>query len=163
MGRSLLLASLTTAAALAFGLLMGLLLGKTDLPFRNVFAVVMTFPFLLPPYVLAVSWAGVPGADGWLFGLGGCVFVLSSAFMPIVMLLTMAALAGVNPRMEEAARLSAGWPRAIGGVRSFIRSLAHDPILELAFAEITTEPQQFVSRTTVRTHPNAREQAARGE
>ena len=41
-------------AATTTGLALGVLLAKTDLPFRRGFAAVLTVPFLLPPYVLAI-------------------------------------------------------------------------------------------------------------
>ena len=44
------------------------------------------------------------------FGLPGAVLVLGTAFMPAVLLLTVAYLAGVDPSLEEAARFSSGWP-----------------------------------------------------
>jgi len=123
---SLVLAGSTTALALAFGLPAGILFARTDLPFRRTLAVLFTVPLLIPPYITAVSWFDLLGQEGlvarflgpsaagstsaWLFGLPGCVLVLFSTFMPIVMLLTMACIRTVNPRLEEAARLAARWP-----------------------------------------------------
>ena len=48
--------------------------------------------------------------NNFLFGFGGCLWVLASAFMPIVMILTLVYLRAVNPRLEEAGRLIARWP-----------------------------------------------------
>lgn len=48
-----------------------------------------------------------------LFGLPGCVVTLSTVFLPLVMLLTAVLLCTVNPRMEEAARLYASWPKVL--------------------------------------------------
>ena len=48
-----------------------------------------------------------------LFGLPGCVLVLTTAFCPLMILLTMAWLGTVNPRLEEAARLVASWPATL--------------------------------------------------
>src|SRR5258708_26511673 len=39
--------------------------------------------------------------------------VLASAFLPIVLLLTITYLLGMNPGLEEAGRLSCGWPAVI--------------------------------------------------
>lgn len=126
---SLTLASLTSAGATALGVPLGLLLGKTDLPLRRVLGVLFAIPLLLPPYVLAVCWFNllasnsmianvIPAAiSRWLsdhlFGLPGCLWVLVSAFMPLVMILTMAYLRSINPRLEEAARLHARWPSTL--------------------------------------------------
>ena len=125
-GNSLVLAGLTTGCATLIGVPLGLLLGKTDLPLRRVLTIVLAIPLLLPPYVLAVCWFNLLARDGvlaqllparsveWLsgslFGLGGCVWVLASAFLPVVMILTLASLRAVDPRLEEAGRLVARWP-----------------------------------------------------
>lgn len=123
---SLSLSMLTTMLAIAIGLPLGILFGKSDLPLRSVFIFLFTTPLLLPPYILAVSWFDLLGRDGYLasilgsgvarvtsyllFGLPGCVLVLITTFMPIVMLLTITYLKTVNPHLEEAAKLVASWP-----------------------------------------------------
>ena len=123
---SLTLASLTAGFAMVLGVPLGLLLGKTDLPLRRALAVLLSIPLLIPPYILAVSWFNLLASDGllarvvspgtlgllsdWLFGLPGCAWVLVSAFMPVVMILTMIYAHAVSPRLEEAGRLSARWP-----------------------------------------------------
>lgn len=131
-GHSFALAGLTAAGATALGVPLGLLLGKTDLPLRRALAVLVSIPLLLPPYILAVCWfnllaRGGPLARviparaletlaGWLFGLPGSLVVLVSAFMPVAMILTLAYLRTVNPRLEEAGRLIARWPAVLRGV-----------------------------------------------
>lgn len=132
LGNSVLLAVLVTFAAMLFGLPLGVLFAKTDLPLRRTLATVFSIPLLLPPYILAVAWFHALGRGGivaqWfgpalaegthvlLFGLPGCVLVLASALMPIVMLLTMVFVRTVHPRLEEAARMAAPWRRVLSGV-----------------------------------------------
>ncbi len=129
MTRSQLLSIMTAGFATAIGTPLGILLGKTDLPFRGTLAVVFTVPLLIPSYIFAIAWFAVLGRNGWLgsalppalgqlvssafFGLFGCTFVLTAAFTPIVMLLTITHLRTVNPRLEEAARLVSGWPNIL--------------------------------------------------
>ena len=88
LGNSLVLACLTTLLTTAVGLPLGVLLGKTDLPFRRGFATVFSIPLVLPAYVTSISWFDLLGRDGllariagqsvahvtsgWLFGLPGC-------------------------------------------------------------------------------------------
>ena len=43
----------------------------------------------------------------------GCLWVLVSAFLPVVMILTVVYLHAVNPRLEEAGRLIARWPAVL--------------------------------------------------
>jgi iron(III) transport system permease protein len=52
------------------------------------------------------------GSD-FLFSLGGCAWILFTCYMPILMLLTIAFIRSVNPRLEEAALLAAKWPRIL--------------------------------------------------
>jgi iron(III) transport system permease protein len=105
------------------------LLGKTDLPLRGALTLLFVAPLLIPSYVLAVAWFSILGRTGFLgkvlpdawsqeissafFGLFGCTFVLDTAFMPIAMLLTIAFLRTVNPRLEHAGRLVSEWPRIL--------------------------------------------------
>ena len=125
-GHSLALATLTVACVGLLGVPLGLLLGKTDLPFRRALIVLLSIPLLIPPYILAVCWFNLLAKNGMLaqviptqileslsgllFGLPGCLWVLVSAFTPVVMILTLVYLRAVNPRIEEAGRLVAGWP-----------------------------------------------------
>jgi iron(III) transport system permease protein len=125
-GHSLALAALTAAGVGLLGVPLGLLLGKTDLPFRGALTVLLSIPLAIPPYILAVCWFNLSAShgvlarviptqileslSGSLFGLPGCLWVLVSAFMPVVMILTLVYLRAVNPRIEEAGRLVAGWP-----------------------------------------------------
>jgi iron(III) transport system permease protein len=118
---SLALASLTTVLATALGVPLGVLFRRTDFPMRGAYALLFSLPLLMPPYITALSWADALGGDGLLshffltaliragatalFGLPGCALVLTSTFMPVVMLATMTYLRTVNPRLEEAAHL----------------------------------------------------------
>jgi iron(III) transport system permease protein len=129
---SVVMAMLTTAFAGLAGVTLGILLAKTDLPMRLALAVVLSLPLLFPPYILAVGWFEVLGRGGllaqlagsgageaasrWLFGLPGAVLVLATAFLPVVLLLTMTYLLSVNPTLEQAARLSAGWPAVLKSI-----------------------------------------------
>lgn len=130
-GHSLLLAGLTTLTAVGLGVPLGILFGKTELPWRTPFLVLFTLPLLLPPYFLSIGWFSLLGREGWLvrffpetdtvakalanllFGLPGCILTLSTVFLPLTMLITATLLQTVNPHMEEAARLYAPWPRVL--------------------------------------------------
>ena len=106
MGRSVLLSVSVTFVAMVAGVPLGVLLGRTDLPLRGALTMLLTLPLLIPPYVIAVAWFAVLGSSGWIggflspatseflsstfFGLYGCIGALSTAFMPVAMLLTIA-------------------------------------------------------------------------
>lgn len=132
LGNSLELALATALVSALVGMPLGLLFVKTDLPFRRVFVLLFTLPLVIPPYITAVSWANLLGSHGLassfvgeatarvasrlLFGLPGCVLVLTSTFMPAIMLATMVFARTINPRLEEAGRLSARPLRVLRGV-----------------------------------------------
>src|SRR5881394_1730344 len=114
-GNSIRLALATTAVCGLIGVPAGILFAKSDLPLGSGFMWLLTVPFVLPPYFVALGWARVvarigQGASDLLFGFGGCVLVLSSVFLPIILLLTFASSSNVDRRLEEAARLVSGWP-----------------------------------------------------
>lgn len=129
---SLSLSLLTTVGSVLLGVTLGVLLEKSDLPFRRLFTILFTVPLVIPPYVTAVSWFHILGRAGYLarltsptlgeftssflFGLLGCALVLVSAFLPIVMLLTMAFLRTIHPHLEEAARFVCNWRRVLGRI-----------------------------------------------
>jgi iron(III) transport system permease protein len=124
----------TVVAVLAglAGTALGVLLGRTDLPGRRLLLALLTFPLFLPPYSLALGWFTVLGRQGLLagalgsaagvrssdllFGLGGAILVLTTAYTPIVLHVVMIALRGVDPASEEAARLRFPWRRVVSGI-----------------------------------------------
>ncbi len=154
---SLLLAGVTTLFAGVIGVALAIGAVKSAVPLRRVIVSIFCLPLLFPPYVLANGWFQVLGRQGlvseWfgesigvvtsdlLFGLPGGVLVLASAFLPMVMLLSIASLSSVNPSLEDAARLTCGWP---GVLRTITLPLARPGILlslvltfMLAFGELT--------------------------
>jgi iron(III) transport system permease protein len=117
-GNSVRLALATTTVCGLIGVPAGILFAKSDLPLRSGFMWLLTVPFVLPPYFIALGWSRVVARTGvttsdWLFGFGGCVLVLSSVFLPIVTLLTFASASNVDGRLEEAGRLVSGWAAVI--------------------------------------------------
>ena len=99
MRHSLTLAALTAGIAVMLGVPLGLLLGKSDLPFRHALGVLLSIPLLIPPYILAVSWFNVLAGDGLLAkaipampnpikarvpGSGTCLMVVSVDVIPSV-------------------------------------------------------------------------------
>ncbi len=124
---SVTLASLVCISTTILGVPLGLLLGRTDLPLSQFFTLLFSIPLFIPPYIVAISWDQLLGPLGMFgilmnghfmkvlhemfFGLGGCVLVLSTIYLPIPMLLSITFSRNVNPRLEEAARLYLSWPR----------------------------------------------------
>lgn len=98
---TVLLVVLGVAAALAVGVGGAWLVERTALPLRRVFAVALAAPLAIPAFVTSYGWASVAP---WLDGIGGAVFIAACAYSPLVYLPAVAALRGLDPAIEEAAR-----------------------------------------------------------
>ena len=124
---SLSLAGATALITVLLGVFLGTLLGKTDLPLRRFFADTFYYSthysviypcdcvVLLPGPIrycgkhLRRKYAGILTSN-LLFGFTGTLFVMVSALLPVVIVLTMTYLRMVNPNLEEAAMLNCSWP-----------------------------------------------------
>jgi iron(III) transport system permease protein len=142
-------AGAVTIASLAAGLPLGVLLGRTDIPFRRAALWLHTFPLFLPPFLLALGWfhllgrGGVAGSKAggrFLFSPTGVVLVLALALTPIVTSLVVVGLQAVDPSLEEAALLVAGPRRtSVRILLPLIRpaiALAALVVFSLAFSEL---------------------------
>jgi iron(III) transport system permease protein len=115
---SVLLSSITALLCAVIGLPLGILLSRTNIPFRRVLAVLFTVPFLVPPYTAAVAWSDLLALAGLgqISGISGCVLVLVSTFLPVVILLTMIFSRSLNPHLEEAGRIVSGMSRVLRSI-----------------------------------------------
>lgn len=104
LSRTALLGAGAACTALVLGLPFGWLTARTDVPCASAWRALGILPLLLPPLVLAMSWA--PLTD-WRGG-SATTFLLGLATFPLVALFTARALERVDSRREEAARLAGG-------------------------------------------------------
>jgi iron(III) transport system permease protein len=122
LGSSALMAGLSSGLTVLLGAPAAWLLARVALPGREALKTALTLPYVIPPYILAMGWITLfnPGS-GWLNGLlggggvniyslGGMVWVLGLAYFPLVLLQVYAALMGMDPSLEEAARTSGAGP-----------------------------------------------------
>ncbi|HYU15062.1 MAG TPA: ABC transporter permease subunit, partial [Candidatus Acidoferrum sp.] len=114
-------AGAVTLLALAIGVPMGLALARSDAAGRAPALVLHVFPLFLPPLLLALGWfhvlgeAGIAGSAATsraLFSSAGAIAVMASALTPVVTLMTLFGLDGIDPSLEEAARIASG-PRRV--------------------------------------------------
>ena len=109
-----------TAVAVLVGVPLGLIFGRGDLPGRRALWLAHSLPLFVPPFLLALggSYLVAPGGAlrGLLFSDFGVVMVLSTALAPVVTALTAVALAGIEPTLEESARVAAPPLRVVRGV-----------------------------------------------
>ena len=118
--RTLAIALVVTVVSILIGLPLGFVFARTDVPGRRLLWLAHTFPLFVPPFLLALGWSylfdlgGI--AEGVLYGDAGVLVVLTLALVPVVTALTAVALAGMEPSLEEAARVVASPLRAARGV-----------------------------------------------
>jgi iron(III) transport system permease protein len=105
-----------TAAAVLVAVPLAWLVTRTDLPGRRLWAVAAALPLVIPSYVAALCLLGAFGSRGLLrdalgvdrlpdvTGYWGALLALTLSTYPYVFLLTAAALRGLDPSLEEAAR-----------------------------------------------------------
>lgn len=113
------LATTVTGMATVIGLLLAWLTVRTDLPGRKIWAVLTVLPLVIPSYVGAftiISAIGPKGLlQGWLeplgvtrlpsiYGFAGALLVMTLFTYPYILLSVRAALRGLDPSLEEAAR-----------------------------------------------------------
>jgi molybdate transport system permease protein len=148
---SLRVASLATLAVVLVGLPLALLLARRAFPGKAVLAGVALLPLVLPPTVLGYglllllgrrSWLGgwLEQALGWtvVFHWSGAVIASGVAAFPLFLLPARSAIEGVEPRLEQVARLlgrsnrSVFWTvtlplawrgLAAGAILAFVRAL----------------------------------------
>lgn len=132
---TLLLSAATVALSVPTGTLLALLIARTDLPGRSLFAIVLGTLLFLPLVVQTAAWMAGFGLQGWVtmaYGTGpwiegwsGAIWVHAVAAVPWVALIVGVALRMVEPDTEEAALLDGSpsavflritAPRALGGV-----------------------------------------------
>lgn len=98
-----------TVLLVLFGVPLSVLVGvagawlveRSDLPGRAVWRVVLAAPLAVPAFVSSYAWVGVLPSIG---GLGGGLFISTLAYSPLVYLPALAALRGLDPGLEDAAR-----------------------------------------------------------
>jgi iron(III) transport system permease protein len=105
-----------TLASVALGVSVAWLTTRTDLPGRGVWAVAAALPLVVPSYVAALCLLGAFGPRGLLqrllgverlpeiYGYWGALVALTLSTYPYVLILVSAALRGLDPSLEEAAR-----------------------------------------------------------
>ena len=96
-----------------FGTALGVLLYKTDIPYRNFFKIGLLIPLFISPYILAVAWKDifftVLGNPGIISSTAGVILVLTFVFTPLSMLIAGSALANISSHLEESGFLIAGF------------------------------------------------------
>lgn len=112
------------------GAVLAVLLERCNIPSRNVLRWLVLLPFLIPPFIGAMSWMALLGANGpvnkalqglgidaklSIFGGWGVVFLLAVHSYPMAYLVIAATLRRIPGNLEEAARISGAGPSQVLG------------------------------------------------
>lgn len=104
LGNTVAMASLASAGAVVAGTALALLVGRSNVWGRPGLLLAVVGQLLIPPHILAIAWQQVWGDE--FSGLAAAALVLALAYAPLVFLIALAGLSGVDARLEEAALLA---------------------------------------------------------
>ena len=102
----------TALTATLVGVPLGVALARVAVPFKAGARILLAAPALLPSYVVGLAWLSVSQAT-WMHSLPAAIVVLTVVLYPLSMLMTEAAVRGIEPRLEEAASLTAAPGRVL--------------------------------------------------
>lgn len=116
------IAILVTLLSVAIGTTLAWAVARTDTPFRGFLEIMCLAPLLLSPFVGATAWIALaapqsgflnallwPLTDGPVFNIfsrTGVVFAMTLYFTPYAYLFSVGSFRGMDPSLEEAARMS---------------------------------------------------------
>ncbi len=114
----------STLIGVAIGTVMAVLLSRTDLPGRKIFANLILIPFFVSPLVLAVSWNVIFGTQGYftilirnlglptwdLSSLPGMIIVTAMYTAPFTYIYCISSLSLSDSSLEDAARIAGANP-----------------------------------------------------
>jgi iron(III) transport system permease protein len=110
--RSAGIAAAVAVTATAAGVPLGVLFARARFAGRGAAALLHAFPLFLPPLLPALGWWYLLGAQGTT----ALVLILAATLTPVVTALTALGILGVDPALEDAARIVAGPGRVIAAV-----------------------------------------------
>ncbi|MFH1726623.1 MAG: iron ABC transporter permease [Elusimicrobiota bacterium] len=127
LGNSLRLGIAATLLSFVFGLPVAVALSRLERRWRHFLTTLCLIPLMIPPYLTASAWVVAAGKRTFLnlllmrvfstaesplslFNFGGCVWVFSLSYWPIIALLGCASLRLIDRRQEDAGRLFAAGP-----------------------------------------------------
>ena len=113
-----------TVVGTIIGLFYAWLLGRSDIPCKNLMRALFMIPYMFPPFFGAMAWDMLLSGRGgyvntWLMNtfhlaappfninsLGGIIFVEVSYYFPFVFMQVVSALERMDPTLEESARIA---------------------------------------------------------
>ena len=124
LGYTVAFALATTVLAVFIGIILAVLVNRTNMPLRNLYSNLVTIPYYVSPLVLAFAYMEMYGPNGFgtivvrtiglptwqLYTFGGIVVVATMYYIPYTFLYTSSSLALSDPQLESAARIGGATP-----------------------------------------------------
>ena len=102
----------STMISVVLGVTMAWLVAYTDIRLKKWMQVFILLPFIIPSYIVTISWTQFVGDFEWLnvnlYSLTGIIFILGISHYPLVYLLTIGVLKKIPRELEWAVRTSGG-------------------------------------------------------
>lgn len=109
LGKSTFIAVVIAVLSTFFGTVLGFLLYKMNIKFREFFKVALLIPLFISPYVLAVAWKDLFyflfDNTSFISSVSGVIIVLTTIFTPLSMIIIGSAFSNINMQLEEAGLL----------------------------------------------------------
>jgi len=117
-------AVMTTVIAVLIGIVLAVIINRTNIPLRNLYSNLVTIPYYVSPLVLAFAWMQMYGPQGFgtilirtlklpiwqLYSFEGIVIVSAMYYIPYTFLYASSSLALADPQLESAARIGGASP-----------------------------------------------------
>jgi len=114
----------TTVFAVILGVILAVVINRTNMPLRNFYSNLVTIPYYVSPLVLAFAWMEMYGPQGFgtivvralklptwhLYSFWGIVIVATMYYIPYTFLYATSSLALSDPQLESAARIGGATP-----------------------------------------------------
>ncbi|PAF13341.1 ABC transporter permease [Shouchella clausii] len=121
-GNTVVMVAGATTLALALGLVFAWLVAYSDIRLKKLLQLMILVPFIIPSYILTLSWTQLMSSNGWvasllqllpfsleplqMYSMEGIIFTLALSHFPLVFLFTVGVLRKIPREMEWAARAS---------------------------------------------------------
>lgn len=105
LSKSIVVAFIIALFSTLLGTVLGFLLYKTNVKFREFFKIALLIPLFISPYILAVAWKDFIfiffNNSSFISSYIGVILVLITIFTPLSMLIIGSALSNINSQLEE--------------------------------------------------------------
>jgi len=105
LAKSIFIASVIALLSTALGTVLGFIIYKTNVKFRQFFKLALLIPLFISPYIMAVAWKDffylLLGSNSLATSYFGLIMVLTMVYTPISILIIGSALSNIDSQLQE--------------------------------------------------------------